>query len=99
MPFPSLHRLQGLVGKPIGLVILLAPHMLNRERFQARDHLLRPLMQGLQCRTLHLIDALDLGRQQLGVRLHVNAQVIVAESIFEGGEKSLVFSDVIGSDT
>jgi hypothetical protein len=64
VPFPPSRRpVQGLVGEPIGFVILFARHMLNRERFQAGDHLLRPLLQGLQSRTLHLVDALDLARQ------------------------------------
>jgi hypothetical protein len=99
MPFPSLRRLQGLVGEPIGFAILFARHLLNRKRFQARDHLPRPLVQGLQSRTFHLVGALDLARQQLGIRLHVNPPETIPESVIEGREKSLIFSHIIGGFT
>jgi hypothetical protein len=88
-----------LVGKLIGFVILFARHMLNRKRFQARNQLLRPPLEGFQSRTLYLVDALDLARQQLGIRLHLNPPVMVPESAFEGRKKSLVFRNVIGGLT
>jgi len=60
-----LRLVQGLVGEPIGFAILFARHMLDRKRLQTRNQFPRPLAQGFQPRTLHLIDALDLERQQL----------------------------------
>ena len=65
MPLLCLRLVQSLVGEPIGFAILFARHMFDRKRFQARNQLPRPLAQGFQPRTLHLIDALNLERQQL----------------------------------
>src|SRR5215467_176458 len=63
-PHPAVH---GFICQPISLLVVFAQRMADREPIQLRNQFFRPPMQILQDGILHLVDALDLSNEELGI--------------------------------
>ena len=84
------------VRQRVGVAIQFAADVFNGEILQLAAEFCGAFVQRLQVRAFHLVAALHLAHQQLGIAAHAQSGDIVAGGVIERGEQREIFGDVVG---
>lgn len=88
-------RVHGLVGKPVGLLVLLSTYMTDSHPADLAHHRPGRPVKPLQCLILDFVFAVDLPDEKLGVGADLQVLDRLFDCISQGGKESCVLGHIV----